>query len=145
MAMYGDEECLDASACNRANTVASNTRRYRHWLPRSPIGRSGPPAWNHASLQLACINLVALYGIYPGAAVGERRRARGLGASVGWLRVGGAQVKSAIRAKGTPELRERSASAPQVRMRCDHNLGDCACPCEGQTSTLGDSFRNSTA
>eukprot|EP00965_Chrysotila_dentata_P163838 5408887-Pleurochrysis_carterae.AAC.1 len=34
-----------------------------------------------------------------------------------------------MRATGTPEVRvrERSASVPQVRMRCDCNLGNCAC------------------
>eukprot|EP00965_Chrysotila_dentata_P221221 6192268-Pleurochrysis_carterae.AAC.1 len=29
-------------------------------------------------------------------------------------------------ATGTPELRRRSASAPQVRMRCEFNVGNCA-------------------
>eukprot|EP00965_Chrysotila_dentata_P204351 6182278-Pleurochrysis_carterae.AAC.2 len=30
-------------------------------------------------------------------------------------------------ATGTPEFRQRSASAPQVRMRCECKLGNCAC------------------
>eukprot|EP00965_Chrysotila_dentata_P003245 105129-Pleurochrysis_carterae.AAC.7 len=45
----------------------------------------------------------------------------------GWLRVGGAQARSAMRATGAPEVRERRASAPQVRMRSDCNFGNCAC------------------
>eukprot|EP00965_Chrysotila_dentata_P238223 6202371-Pleurochrysis_carterae.AAC.1 len=57
----------------------------------------------------------------------ERALAQGLGAATGWLRVGGAQARLAMRAAGTPERRERSASAPQVRMQCDCNLGNCAC------------------
>eukprot|EP00965_Chrysotila_dentata_P208830 6184930-Pleurochrysis_carterae.AAC.4 len=43
----------------------------------------------------------------------ERARARGLSGLRGWLRVWGAQKRSSMRATGTPELRERSASAPQ--------------------------------
>eukprot|EP00965_Chrysotila_dentata_P188678 6172878-Pleurochrysis_carterae.AAC.1 len=52
----------------------------------------------------------------------------GAGRAYGWLRVGGAQARSAMRATETlTELRERSASAPQVRMRRDCNLGNSAC------------------
>eukprot|EP00965_Chrysotila_dentata_P161219 5324197-Pleurochrysis_carterae.AAC.2 len=44
---------------------------------------------------------------------------------------------------GNPKPGERSASAPQVRMQCERNLGNCACEC--QTATKGDSFRYRTA
>eukprot|EP00965_Chrysotila_dentata_P220667 6191925-Pleurochrysis_carterae.AAC.5 len=44
---------------------------------------------------------------------------------------------------GNPELGKRSASTPQVRMRCDCNLGNGACEC--QSATKGDSFTNRTA
>eukprot|EP00965_Chrysotila_dentata_P213586 6187711-Pleurochrysis_carterae.AAC.1 len=64
--------------------------------------------------------------------VWERARAQELGAHThtGWLRVRGAQAISAMGATGTPELREQSAIAPQVSMRCECKLGNCACPCE---------------
>eukprot|EP00965_Chrysotila_dentata_P216392 6189347-Pleurochrysis_carterae.AAC.1 len=44
--------------------AAQVSRRFRHWLPCGPIGRSGPPNQNHARLHLACINLFIFYGIY---------------------------------------------------------------------------------
>eukprot|EP00965_Chrysotila_dentata_P179292 5920603-Pleurochrysis_carterae.AAC.1 len=56
----------------------------------------------------------------------ERARARGLGAPTEWLQVGGAQARSAMRATGIPEPGDRSTSAPQVRMRCECNLGNYA-------------------
>eukprot|EP00965_Chrysotila_dentata_P082249 2714382-Pleurochrysis_carterae.AAC.1 len=57
--------------------------------------------------------------------------------------LGGAQARSAMGTTGIPELRKRSAGAPQVLMRCECNLGNCACEC--QTATKGDSFRSRTA
>eukprot|EP00965_Chrysotila_dentata_P002730 88755-Pleurochrysis_carterae.AAC.3 len=48
-----------------------------------------------------------------------------------------------LRATGTPELKERSAGAPQVRMQCDCNLENCVCEC--QTATKCDSFWNRAA
>eukprot|EP00965_Chrysotila_dentata_P086089 2840779-Pleurochrysis_carterae.AAC.3 len=42
-----------------------------------------------------------------------------------------------------PEPGERSVSAPQVRMRCDCNLGNCACErCHGARD---DNWKNCTA
>eukprot|EP00965_Chrysotila_dentata_P210215 6185774-Pleurochrysis_carterae.AAC.1 len=45
---------------------------------------------------------------------------------MGWLQVGGAKPRSTVGATRTPELRKRSASAPQVRMLCNCNFGNCA-------------------
>eukprot|EP00965_Chrysotila_dentata_P239867 6203355-Pleurochrysis_carterae.AAC.1 len=42
-----------------------NLRRYRHWLPRGPNGRSRPrPNQNHARLYLAPFNLCIFEGTY---------------------------------------------------------------------------------
>eukprot|EP00965_Chrysotila_dentata_P214126 6188039-Pleurochrysis_carterae.AAC.2 len=62
--------------------------------------------------------------------VGSKRGRGCWGAPARWLRVGGAQARFAKGATDTAGLRERSASAPQVGMRCECNLGNCACECQ---------------
>eukprot|EP00965_Chrysotila_dentata_P128402 4245706-Pleurochrysis_carterae.AAC.1 len=50
----------------------ASIKRYRHRLPRGPIGRSGPPNVNLAQLHLACTYLCIFDGIYPERPSGNR-------------------------------------------------------------------------
>eukprot|EP00965_Chrysotila_dentata_P207464 6184119-Pleurochrysis_carterae.AAC.3 len=60
------------------------------------------------------------------ATVKELAQAR-VDAPTGRLKEGGAQRAAAIVSEGIQEPRERSASAAQVPMRRESNLGNCAC------------------
>eukprot|EP00965_Chrysotila_dentata_P255433 6212222-Pleurochrysis_carterae.AAC.2 len=62
----------DATSSSSNQPQDSNLRRYRHWLPRGPIGRSGPPNQNHARLHLAVITpTIKGRGASAGAGVGR--------------------------------------------------------------------------
>eukprot|EP00965_Chrysotila_dentata_P204352 6182278-Pleurochrysis_carterae.AAC.3 len=47
------------------------SRRYRHWLPRSPIGLSRPHGLDHARLHLACTLPSYILRDPPGATIQE--------------------------------------------------------------------------
>eukprot|EP00965_Chrysotila_dentata_P065697 2176883-Pleurochrysis_carterae.AAC.4 len=70
-------------------------------------------------------------------------RVRGLIAPTGVAPVAALSGQRRPVASEYPDLGERSASVPQVRMRWECNLGNCSCEC--QTAAEGDSFRNRTA
>eukprot|EP00965_Chrysotila_dentata_P261400 6214239-Pleurochrysis_carterae.AAC.2 len=71
------------------------------------------------------------------SAVGERARVRGLDAPVGWLRVVARSGCVGHARYGIPELKERSTSAPQVRIPVRVQNGNCACgPKEQCAATL---------
>eukprot|EP00965_Chrysotila_dentata_P128105 4236053-Pleurochrysis_carterae.AAC.3 len=74
--------------------ASCNTRRYRHWLPRSPIGSSKPPDLDHARLHLAC------RGASAGAGAGrayEVAPGRGRSGKVGRGRYGDSRSQRAER------------------------------------------------
>eukprot|EP00965_Chrysotila_dentata_P015602 516432-Pleurochrysis_carterae.AAC.1 len=66
---------LATQLCPRTSLVRASPpnylRRCRRWLPRSPIGRSGPPDLDHARLHLACT--LPFYNLrdLPGATIQE--------------------------------------------------------------------------
>eukprot|EP00965_Chrysotila_dentata_P258062 6213085-Pleurochrysis_carterae.AAC.2 len=64
---------------------------------------------------------------YQRPSVGEQRRRGGWGAPGRWFEEKGAHGAAAAIASCIQELGERSASAPQVRMRRESNLGNCEC------------------
>mgnify|MGYP007100951918 CR=1 FL=1 len=75
--------------------------------------------------------------------VWERARARGLGAPGRWLKEGALSKGYRPSRAGFQEPKERSASAPQVRMRCNAKTADSACEC--QTANERCAHENRTA
>eukprot|EP00965_Chrysotila_dentata_P247111 6207555-Pleurochrysis_carterae.AAC.1 len=64
----------------------------------------------------------------PSGAAGANERG-GWGTPDGWLKKGAHWAAAAIASGFIQELGERSASAPQVRMRCKSKTANCACAC----------------
>eukprot|EP00965_Chrysotila_dentata_P192283 6175083-Pleurochrysis_carterae.AAC.2 len=88
----------------------SNLRRHRHCLPRSPIGRSGPPDQYYARLHLALLTTI---GQGSGAGGGLARLRGGFDAVVQRGDIG--HARTGARKPGAE--RERSASKQAMPMR----------------------------
>eukprot|EP00965_Chrysotila_dentata_P227485 6196047-Pleurochrysis_carterae.AAC.1 len=68
--------------------------------------------------------------------VKERAQMRELSAPTGRLWVGVLAGGGGHAQAGNPKLGERSASASQVRMQCECNLGNCAYECHVEADTI---------
>eukprot|EP00965_Chrysotila_dentata_P234334 6200110-Pleurochrysis_carterae.AAC.1 len=131
----GDSSAAQTEGIQGQGDTATGYREFQSGVQGHPIVTTHAFTWR-VSTHLFFMG--STWSDRPG--IGERAQAQGLGAPTGWLWAGGNQARSGMGAVGTPELRERSASAPQVHMRCECNLKDSACEC--QTATKSESLRN---